>query len=101
LHCQQTPVPYRAKRPTNVASVQWRRELATARCAAGRSLQRITSSDTGTKNNKNCVLFVTLCSDKNVENQWRYDEIIAKVLHFPLIFIAHITGFSNCFFKVL
>jgi hypothetical protein len=22
LHCQQTPVPYRAKRPTNVASVQ-------------------------------------------------------------------------------
>ena len=39
---------------------------------------------------------------KNVENQWRCDEIIAKVMHFPLIRIAHITGFSNCYvFKEL
>ena len=34
-------VPYSAKRPTNVASVQLRRELATGKRAAGRSLQKI------------------------------------------------------------
>ena len=43
LHCQQRPVQYRAnraKRPTNVASVQLRRELATGKRAVGRSLQK-------------------------------------------------------------
>ena len=36
-----TPWPIGAKRPTNVASVQLRRELATGKRAAGRSLQKI------------------------------------------------------------
>ena len=43
-----------------------------------------------------------MCSVKMLKISGDVHEIIVKVMHFPLIRIAHISGFSNCYvFKVL